>query len=474
VSRPDNPVRAALAGYFDVARAIDAATADSNASGDRSINNGSGPRQAMASNDTRESTLLSPTRRLLIQSASDIESEDIRWLWPGYVPFGKVTMLEGDPGVGKSALTMMVAAAVSTGRGDWLPGGSSFKARDVLIVSYEDGAADTIRPRLVAAGAELSRVHIVQGVHTDAGEDLVTLPTDIASLDDAIRRYNAALVIIDPLMAAFSSTIDSHKDQHVRRALAPLKRVAEDSGAAVLVVRHLVKSVGRRAITSGGGSIGIAAATRAVLVVDKSPSDPTRRILAVVKVNIAADAPSLEFSLETATYPLAGGTGTTVVVKWRGTSSVTAADLAAQRSDVAEPGAVTQQTIAAECLREWLGDGPATKQELLRLSRQQGISDRTLERAAGSLKLVRDRRGSGRDHKMLWSLPYGLSTLANPIPTRGGESESGESRAIPGSERPTTSWPSSSAPHKPTLATSTTHRGVGESGETQLETGVFS
>jgi hypothetical protein len=408
-------------------------------------------------------------RRLVMQRASEIEAEEIRWLWPGYIPFGKVTTLEGDPSVGKSTMTMKIAAAVSRGRGDWLPGGIEFEGRDVFIVSYEDGARDTIRPRLEAAAADLTRVHVIQGVVTELGHDLVTLPTDIPDLEASVRDHSAALVIMDPLMASFSQAIDSYRDHHVRRALAPLCKLAEATGAAMLVVRHLPKATGRKAINMGGGSVGIGAAARSVLVIGASEQNSAHRILAVVKCNVAAMAPSLEFSIESGTYAVEGRVGTTGTIVWHGTSRVTADDLAAQRGDTTEPGAATDKVLAAECLREWLGDGPLSKEEVLSLARRQGFSERTLQRGAQGL-VVTTRQGHGREHTTLWSLRHGLSTRATSPHMSVGASENGANGLSLANDGDTASYNSVKPPPAATRATAAMHLGNGASG---LEGGVL-
>ncbi len=412
-------------------------------------------------------------RRLLMERASQIEPERIAWFWPGYIPFGKVTTLEGDPGLGKSTLTMGVAAAVSRGRGDWLPGGAVCEAADVFIVSYEDGARDTIRPRLEAAGADLDRVHIIHGVATEVGEELITLPIDIPELEESVRLFKVALVVIDPLMASFSNAIDSYKDQHIRRALAPLTKFAERTGAAVLVVRHLPKGGGQRAINTGSGSVGIGAAARSVLMVGPSSANPERRILAVVKCNVAAMAASLEFSIESGSYTLGDRVETTAVVVWHGTSTLTADDLAAERTEITKSDATTQKAFAIECLREWLQNGPLPKQELLKLARREGISERTFERAARELKLERRRQENGRDHKVLWALPYGPLTHANLGPLHAGESESGGSELIgPSSDAPTCST-TMGGRQESTRATPAATTKFGENGVGDVEEGIL-
>ena len=169
---------------------------------------------------------------------------------------------------------------------------------DVFFVTYEDGVRDTIVPRLRAAGADLARAHVIQGITRDSGdEDLVTFPDDVPDLELAAQERRPCLVVVDPLSAALSGRIHSYKDQDVRRALARIARFAEVARAAVVVIRHLNKGSGRSAILSGGGSIGIAGAARSVLVVGAGEGEPTSCVLAVVKCNLAPRAPSLTYTI---------------------------------------------------------------------------------------------------------------------------------------------------------------------------------
>src|SRR5918997_427133 len=175
---------------------------------------------------------------------SEVEPEQVEWLWPGRLPLGKLAVLDGDPGLGKSALTLDLAARVSAG------------------LELPDGG------RCGPAGADNERIVALTmiGVGTRA-ERLVSLTQDLDAIEAAIGRVGAALVVIDPLMAFLTGKTDSHKDQDIRRGLAPLAALAERKGAAVLLVRHLNKSAGGNALYRGGGSIGIIGAARAGLVV---------------------------------------------------------------------------------------------------------------------------------------------------------------------------------------------------------------
>jgi putative DNA primase/helicase len=219
---------------------------------------------------------------------SEVETEQVSWLWRGWLALGKLSVIDGDPGLGKSATVLDVAARVSTGRefadgtrNEAGPGG-------VVILSAEDALSDTIKPRLEAAGADLERIASLAMLPDGSGhERLLSIPEDLQHLETEIQRMEAKLVIVDPLVAFFSKKVDSHKDQDVRRALAPLAAVAERTGAAVQLVRHLSKGEGKNPVYRGGGSIGIIGAARIGSLVAKDPKDEERRVLAPVKNNLA-------------------------------------------------------------------------------------------------------------------------------------------------------------------------------------------
>jgi hypothetical protein len=342
---------------------------------------------------------------LNLRRIADVQAEAVSWLWNNYVPFGKLTVLEGDPAMAKTTIAITIAAAVSRGRA--LPGSPSLEPADVLLATYEDGIADTIRPRLEAAGADLKRVHCIDG--TGKHGDLFTIPEHIPALLASVQRVNARLVVVDPLMAALSGRVDAHKDHHVRRALSPLAKAAEESGAAALVVRHLVKSGGARAIMSGGGSIGIGACARVVLQVGEDPNEPGRRVLAVVKNNLAKHPCSILYRVADR---MLGGAGAQPVILWEGESTVSANDLAAARAQALEAQGLTKADDAIALLREWLSGGPLAAKDVARLGRDQNISQGTLDRAAVRLGVVKRRSGHGTNHHSEWTLP---PTAITPI-----------------------------------------------------------
>ena len=250
---------------------------------------------------------------------SEVRPERVRWLWEGRIALGKLNLVDGDPGTGKSAATTDLAARVSVGK-PW-PDGAECNAGGVVILSAEDGLADTIRPRFDAAGGDPSKAVALSTVpDAEGNERQLALPDDLGIIEAAIERVGALLVVIDPLMAFTPGEVNSHRDQDVRRMLAPVARMAERTGAAVVVVRHLNKGTGGNALYRGGGSIGIVGAARSGLLIAKHPEDDGRRVLASVKSNLAAPAPSLVFSLSSTDSGA-------VRVDWKGESDLDASAL---------------------------------------------------------------------------------------------------------------------------------------------------
>ena len=331
------------------------------------------------------------TTDVIVTRVADVKPEKVSWLWHSRIPLGKVTVEDGDPGLGKSTVSLDLAARVSTGRA--MPDGTPGVSGGALILSAEDDIGTTIRPRLEAAGADLDRVGVLEAVRTDSGERLPELPLDLTRVEEAIVEYEAALVIIDPLMAFLSGTVNAHRDQDVRRALAPMAKMAERTGAAVLVIRHLNKAPGGNAVYRGGGSIGIIGAARSGLLIAQDPDDPDRRVLAVTKSNLAAMPPALGFQL----IPTESGA---VAVDWLGSVDHTAGSLLAVPL---EEGERSQLEEAKDFLREFLAEGEQPVKAVQSEAKAAGVSVRTLERGKAALG-VRARK-SGFDDGWVWALP---------------------------------------------------------------------
>jgi hypothetical protein len=231
----------------------------------------------------------------------------------------------------------------------------------------------------------------------DGHERLLSIPEDLGLIEEGIRRVGARLVVVDPLMAFLSANTNSHRDQDVRRALAPLASLAERTGASILVVRHLNKAAANNPLYRGGGSIGIIGAARMAFVVGKDPQDENHRVLASSKNNLAKPPKSLTFALEEAEG--------TVRVKWLGESEVSAHQLLATPRDEEHADAKKE---AVQFLNEVLADGAVASSQVKEEAEEAGISERTLWRARKVLGVLSYREGAtgGRGKgKWLWKLP---------------------------------------------------------------------
>ena len=239
-------------------------------------------------------------KHLVIECASDIEIEPIEWLWPGRLAVGKTTLLGGDPGLGKSQISAFITATLSVA-GRWPCDEGRAPQKNVIILCAEDGAADTIVPRLVAAGADRSRIHIVTAVQEIGadGRRMFSLSHDMDILEREIRRIgNVGLVTIDPVDAYIGSGVDSHKNAAVRAVLEPLSEMAGRLRVAVLAITHFSKQPGGKAIYRFIGSIAHIGSARIGFTVVPDAENDGRVLLLHAKNNLAPRQPGLAFRLE--------------------------------------------------------------------------------------------------------------------------------------------------------------------------------
>ena len=219
---------------------------------------------------------------------SDVELTPVNWLWKPYLPFGKLSVLQGNPGEGKTYFAMHLAAACTNGK--LLPNMERLEPFNVIYQTAEDGLGDTVKPRLIEAGADLDRVLVI-----DDSEVQLTLSDE--RIEKAIVENNARLVIIDPIQAYLGADVDMNRANEVRPIFMRLGQVAQRTGCAILLIGHLNKAAGMQSLQRGLGSIDIAAAVRSVLFIGKLKHDPTMRILTHEKSSLAPPGVSLAFSL---------------------------------------------------------------------------------------------------------------------------------------------------------------------------------
>jgi len=337
-----------------------------------------------------------PASRIAYRCVSDIQAKPIRWLWHGRIARGKVSMLAGNPGLGKSQVTVSMAAVISTGR-TWPVDRTRCERGNVIFLSAEDDPADTIRPRLEAAGADLSRVFIldavVEGYRADGGEVMraFNLAKDMQRLGALLAEIgDVAMIVIDPITAYLGET-DSHKNAEIRALLSPLSDLAAKHGAAVVCVSHLNKSGGSEALMRVTGSMAFVAAARSAWIVAKDTENESRRLFLPLKNNIGNDQTGLAFAVQSAQVASPKGLIDTSRVLWEPEAvTVTADEAMAPQGDPEERSAVDD---ARQFLADLLASGPVRAGQIKNDADGAGLNWRTVQRAADRLGVQRRKEG---------------------------------------------------------------------------------
>jgi hypothetical protein len=300
---------------------------------------------------------------------SKVKRETVEWFWDGLVPYGMLALLAGDPGLGKSLLTIRLAAKASQ------EGISS------ILLSAEDHKGATIRPRLEAAKADLKLVHHVE-VRREGIEEGLRLPNDGVTLDGLVKETKARLVVVDPFAAHLPESINSWSDQSVRLAMAPLQRTAERHGCAVVIVAHLNKGGGQNPLHRTGGSIGIPGAVRSALLLARDPDDPAgergrQRILAHIKCNVGPISLSRACEVKEST---SSGKTAAPTLEVKGPSLLSGWELLETGQEKGSP-----RQEAEGFLLELLAEGSLRSADLKAAAKRAGHSWRTIERAKNAV-----------------------------------------------------------------------------------------
>lgn len=344
---------------------------------------------------------------LAVRRMADVPAEFVTWLWAPYIPKRKLTILEGDPGVGKSWIVARIARDISRGE---VPGGDG-RAGDVLVLTAEDGLGDTLRPRLNSMGADPARI-----IAFDEALNL-TAPGTLDTLRETIAEHRPALVTIDPIVAYVGGKLDLHRANEVRSVLAPLAKIAEDCDTAILLVRHLSKARAGRALHAGLGSVDFSAAARSVLLAGSAGDVSERRAIVHVKSNLARAGASLGYVI--------GDRG----LEWTGASSLRASDLLGGEGT---PDETSEREDATDFLEHFLAGGGRSAAEVVAAGSREGISRRTLYRASKKAG-VEKRRREGFGAGSVWSL---RSKLGVPlVPHTGGGTIERDELAQPNSDK---------------------------------------
>ncbi|MCI6997825.1 MAG: AAA family ATPase [Eubacterium sp.] len=314
-----------------------------------------------------------PPKSVPMICMNDVEQTDVDWLWYPYIPFGKLTIVQGNPGEGKTFFAMQLAAACTNQK--FLPDMEPFEPFNMIFQTAEDGLGDTVKPRLVSSGADLQRVLVI-----DDAENPLTLADD--RIEKGIRENNAKLMVIDPLQAFLGANVDMNRANEVRPVFRKLADIAQSTGCAIVMIGHLNKASGTQSTYRGLGSIDIAAVVRSILFVGKVKDDPTTRVIVHEKSSLAPPGQALAFSL-----------GDQKGFRWIGAYDISAEDLLAGGE-----GTKTElkQEQAMKLIYEFLSDGrEVSVAELNKEAIERGISERTVRMVRNSMKdkLKSERRG---------------------------------------------------------------------------------
>lgn len=304
---------------------------------------------------------------------NDVEQTEVDWLWYPYIPFGKLTIVQGNPGEGKTFFAMQLAAACTNQK--FLPDMEPFEPFNMIFQTAEDGLGDTVKPRLVSSGADLQRVLVI-----DDTENPLTLADD--RIEKAIRENNARLMVIDPLQAFLGANVDMNRANEVRPVFRKLADIAQSTGCAIVMIGHLNKASGTQSTYRGLGSIDIAAVVRSILFVGKVKDDPTTRVIVHEKSSLAPPGQALAFSL-----------GDQKGFRWIGAYDISAEDLLAGGEGTK---AELKQEQAVKLIYELLSNyREVSVAELNKEAIERGISERTVRMVRNSMKekLESERRG---------------------------------------------------------------------------------
>ena len=316
--------------------------------------------------------------KLQIRKLSEVELQEVDWLWYPYIPYGKITIIQGDPGEGKTTLALRLAAACSTGQA--LPGTEIAEPFNVIYQTAEDGLGDTIKPRLMEAGANQDRV-------LNIAEDVNSLTLLDERIEAAIVQTSAKLMILDPIQGYLGGKVDMNRANEIRTVLKNVAAVAERTGCAIVLVGHLNKATGANSAYRGLGSIDFRAAARSVLLVGRMKKEPNVRVIVHDKSSLAPEGKSIAFSL-----------GDENGFRWLdGYNDITADELLCGFS-------VETKTAAAEQLiLDMLSDGePVLCKTIQAAAKAKGISKRTLDGAKQKIGGIKtDKPGK----HWTWQLP---------------------------------------------------------------------
>lgn len=314
-----------------------------------------------------------------IINMADVEVQEVQWLWYPYIPYGKITIIQGDPGEGKTTLVLRLIAALTTGKPiiEDYEQTEPVEPVNVIYQNCEDGLGDTIKPRLLEAGADCTKVTVIDDRNT---EPLTMKDTRI---ETAIFRTNARLLVLDPIQGYLGSGIDMHRANEIRPVMKYLSDIAEKYNCAVILIGHMNKCSQTKVSYKGLGSIDFSAAARSVLLVGRVKNEPNIRVVCQIKNSLAPEAKSIDFELNEENGFL-----------WIGEYDITADDLLAGKSKT------SRQENAADFLMKLLAGGRMLQTEIQSAAKEAEISYSTLKRAKKELDIISKKV----NNKWYWEL----------------------------------------------------------------------
>ena len=305
----------------------------------------------------------------------DIESRHVSWLWYPYIPYGKITIVQGDPGEGKTTFVLSLLSILSSG--GKLPCSDISISGNAIYQNAEDDNADTIKPRLEKSGADCSKICFI-----DKHDGLISIEDD---LEDWIREAEAKILVLDPIQSFLGENTDMNRANSVRPKMSRLKEIAESTGCAVILIGHLNKNVSGKASYRGLGSIDFSAAARSVLAIGRPAEHPEIRVMAQQKNNLAQIGQSLAFNLKNGK------------VNWIGPYNITADELFSSSSPEKDVPKITGAMIF---LSDLLQNGEKAFKEITEFASDEGISKRTLMRAKAEMDIRSVKKPDGWYWKM--------------------------------------------------------------------------
>jgi putative DNA primase/helicase len=335
--------------------------------------------------------------QLVLARLSSLKPEAIEWLWPDKIPFGKLSLFVGNPGVGKSFVSIDIAARASRGL-NWPDAKNTVEPLETILVSSEDDPNDTILPRFIASGADTSKIHYVKCARetVEGGiEHGFSIDRDLPALQAALKAHpDVRLVIIDPL-ANHLGDANLNREQEVRRVLTPLANVARDYNVAVIVITHFNKAMSVDTAHKVGGAVAVIGVVRVAWAFVKNPENSEERMMLNMKANISNGARGMSYTVESKEIEDGGKSIRTAVVKWGGATTANLEETMEMSSED------KKSARAAKWLRTFMGDEEQYARDVFKAGDALQFDDQTLRRAFKKLGGKAEQKKDG----WVWRLP---------------------------------------------------------------------